>query len=90
MNAYLDILKHGLVITGFVAVMMVVIEYLNVLTWGNWQSRLVKNRYGQYAVAAFLGATPGCLGAFTVVSMYTHGMLTHGALIACMVATMGG
>lgn len=89
MNAYLDIVKHGLVITGFVTVMMVVIEYLNVITRGDWQSRLVKSPWGQYVVAAFLGATPGCLGSFTVVSMYTHGMLTHGAVIACMVATMG-
>ena len=32
MNACIDIFRHALTITGFVAVMMLVIEYVNVLT----------------------------------------------------------
>jgi hypothetical protein len=88
-SATIDIFKHALTITSFVAVMMLVVEYLNVWSRGRWQSHLAKSRWGQYLLAAFLGATPGCLGAFAVVGMYAHGSLTHGAAVAAMIATMG-
>ena len=81
--------KHALMITGFVFTMMVVIEYLNVLTRGLWQARLVGHRWGQYVLAATLGATPGCLGAFAVVAMYSHGVVSLGAVVAAMIATSG-
>lgn len=42
-----------------------------------------------YFVAVRLGATPGCLGPFAVVALYTHGMLPFGALVGCMIATSG-
>ncbi|MBN2505758.1 MAG: arsenic efflux protein [Verrucomicrobia bacterium] len=85
----IEVLKHALAITSFVAVMMLVIEYVNVLTQGAWLVRLTQNQWGQYVLGAFLGATPGCLGAFAVVSLYMHGRLTHGAVIATMIATAG-
>ena len=37
-----DSLTHALMITGFVFVMMLVIEYLNVLTQGVWQNELAR------------------------------------------------
>ncbi|MFP4673493.1 MAG: putative manganese transporter [Opitutales bacterium] len=89
MDAFFDITKHTLTITGFVSVIMLVIEYVNVFTQGAWQTHLAGHRWGQYVLAALLGATPGCLGAFSVVGMYSHGVLTHGAMIAAMIATMG-
>ena len=76
-------------ITAFVSVMMLVIEYVNVLTQGQLQERLSQRRWGQYALAAFLGATPGCLGAFAVVAMYSHRSLSLGAVVAAMIATSG-
>ncbi len=76
-------------ITGFVFVMMLVIEYINVLTSGDWQQRLARHQWGQYVAAAFLGAIPGCLGAFVVVAMYSHRVLTLGAVVAAMIATSG-
>ena len=39
--------------------------------------------------AALLGATPGCVGAFACVTLYTHGLISLGAIVACMVATCG-
>lgn len=89
METATHILKHALVITGFVSVMMLVIEYLNVLTRGSWQERLTGHRWGQYLLAATLGATPGCLGAFAVVAMYSHGAVTVGAVVTAMIATSG-
>lgn len=81
--------QHALMITGFVFVMMVVVEYLNVLTRGSWQQTLVRWKWGQYVLAALLGATPGCLGAFVTVAMYSHGILSLGAVVAAMIATSG-
>lgn len=85
----LSVIKHALMITGFVAVMMLVIEYLNVLSRGKWQEELASRPWAQYLLAAFLGATPGCLGAFAVVSMYAHRRLSLGAVVAAMIATSG-
>jgi hypothetical protein len=82
-------LTHGFMITGFVFVMMVVIEYLNVLTQGVWQHGLRGSRWQQYLLAAFLGATPGCLGAFAVVALYSHRVVSLGAVVATMIATSG-
>jgi len=69
--------------------MMLLIEYINVQTLGNWQQVLKRNRWGQYLIAAFLGATPGCLGAFSVVALYSHSVVSFGALVAAMIATSG-
>jgi hypothetical protein len=76
-------------ITSFVLIMMLLIEYINVQTRGIWQQTLKKNRFGQYLLGAFLGVVPGCLGAFTVVSLYSHRALSFGALVAAMIATSG-
>jgi len=85
----MEVVKHALMITSFVFVMMLVIEYLNVLTSGTWQKRLVGHKWGQYVVAAILGAIPGCLGAFAVVAMYSHRIITFGAVVTAMIATSG-
>lgn len=85
----LEVAGHALMITGFVFVMMLVIEYLNVLTRGNWDRVIARWRWGQSVFSSFLGATPGCLGAFAVGSLYMHRVLTLGALVAAMVATSG-
>jgi len=82
-------LKHALMITGFVFVMMLVIEYLNVLSRGVWQEALRGGRWRQYLLAAALGVSPGCLGAFAVVSLYMHRTVTPGAVVAAMIATSG-
>ena len=69
--------------------MMLIIEYVNVLTKGDWQESLKKYPWMQYVLAAFLGATPGCLGAFTIVALYTHNVVSFGALVTVMIATSG-
>ncbi len=84
-----DILRQTILITGFVIVMMLVVEYLNVLTSGVWQARLAGGVWGQYLLAALLGITPGCLGAFAAVAMYSHGVIGLGAIVTAMIATSG-
>jgi hypothetical protein len=83
------VVAHGLMITGFVAVMMLAVEYVNVLTQGVWYRALSTGRWRQYLLAALLGAIPGCLGSFVVVSLYAHRRLTIGAVVTAMIATIG-
>lgn len=82
-------LIHAVMITGFVSMMMVVIEYINILSEGIWQKGLRGGSWKQYVLASSLGATPGCLGAFAVVSLYSHREITLGAVVAAMIATSG-
>ncbi len=85
----IGVFKHALMITSFVLIMMLLIEYINVQTRGSWQQSLKKTRLGQYVLGAVLGVIPGCLGAFTVVSLYSHRTVSFGALVAAMIATSG-
>jgi hypothetical protein len=43
----------------------------------------------QIIIAALLGITPGCMGEFTVVSLYTHRMMGLAGLVTVMIATSG-
>ena len=93
MDTFVSGLQHSIIhatmITGFVAMMMLLIEYLNVFSQGVWQRGLRGGRWKQYLLASFLGATPGCLGAFAAVSLYSHREISLGALVAAMIATSG-
>jgi len=85
----IEVLKHALMITGFVFVMMLIIEYINVQTKGLWQNNLAESKWKQYFLAAFLGAIPGCLGAFTAVTLFSHRIISFGAVVTAMIATSG-
>jgi len=85
----LGILRQTLMISSFVFIMMLLIEYINVQTQGRFQDLIKKSRFRQYFLSVFLGALPGCLGAFTVVSLYSHKVLSFGSLVATMIATSG-
>ncbi|MEA2095584.1 MAG: putative manganese transporter [Candidatus Cloacimonadota bacterium] len=89
MKIIIEVLKHALMITGFVFVMMLIIEYINVQTKGLWQSNLTESKWKQYFLAAFLGAIPGCLGAFTAVTLFSHRIISFGAVVTAMIATSG-
>ena len=84
-----DVGAQALRVTAFVAIMMIAVEYLNVLTRGTWARALSASPSRQYLLAVLLGATPGCLGAFAVVALYSHRMVSFGALVAAMIATSG-
>jgi uncharacterized membrane protein YuzA (DUF378 family) len=89
MKDFLEILNHTLLISGFVFSMMLFIEYLNVLTKGEWQKKLKRNKFGQIILGVLFGIVPGCLGSFTIVSLYSHGVVSFGALTATMIASTG-
>lgn len=89
MDILLENIEHALMITVFVFVMMVLVDYINVLSRGRLQRLASGGRFKQYLVAALLGVLPGCLGSFMAVSLYVHGLISFGALSACMIATAG-
>ena len=84
-----EIFKHALVITVFVIIMMLLIEYLTVQTRGRWYQKFDRYPFLQILAAAFLGLLPGCLGVYIVVSLYVHRIFNFAALTAAMIATSG-
>ena len=89
METIYKIFLNALMITGFVFVMMLIIEYVNVQSRGIWQKKLIGNKWQQYLVAGILGVIPGCLGAFTMVALFSHRLVSFGALVTTMIATSG-
>ena len=85
----MDALRNSILITGLVTVMMMMIESLNIESDGLVFRGLKKTRIGQVVIGALLGSVPGCMGGFATVSLYTHGLLSFGALIAMMIASSG-
>jgi len=85
----LGVLQHTLMITFFVLIVMLMIEYITVLSKGKWSKPFRKSGYLQIFVASLLGLTPGCLGAFTAVSLYIHRTFNFAALLTAMIATTG-
>jgi hypothetical protein len=76
-------------ITGFVFAMMLLVEYMNVATAGLAARWLEKQGVLGYAAVVLVGAFPGCLGAFTDVTLYIHRIISLGALVGSMVAASG-
>lgn len=85
----LEIVSKTLMITVFVTVMMLVVEYVNVQSRGRVFHVFTGGKFRQYFLAAVLGAVPGCLGAYVVVALYTHRKVSIGALVAAMISTSG-
>lgn len=93
MEMILHLLGHSLLnailISGLVVIMMIMIESLNIESKGGFFAGLAKSRVGGVLVGAILGVIPGCLGGFATVSLYTHRLLSFGALVAMMIASAG-
>lgn len=82
-------LRTAVLVTGLVVIMMMLIEVFNVRSSGRMFSGLRNRRFGQVLLSALLGAIPGCMGGFASVSLYTHGLISFGALVAMMIASSG-
>ena len=82
-----DVLRNSILITGLVITMMLLIEYINVQTQGQLSGRLRNSSFFQVVLGSLLGLIPGCMGGFATVSLYTHGVIGLGALVAMMIAS---
>ena len=72
-----------------VTILLIVIEYLEVKFKDRIRELITGRPLNQYVMASLLGAVPGCMDAFLVVSLYIHGMVGFGALAAVMLSTAG-
>ena len=72
-----------------VTMLMILIEYLEVKFKDKIREVITGNPLNQYVMASLLGAIPGCMDAFLVVSLYIHGMVGFGGLTAVMLSTAG-
>ena len=89
LDILLDALRAAVLITGMVVMMMMMIESLNIESRGRFFARLQRSKIGQIIISALLGAIPGCMGGFASVSLFSHGMISFGALVAMLIATSG-
>jgi len=86
----IDLLKESIQISLLVAVMMILVDLLNVVTKNKLESFFINARkFKQYVLASLIGTVPGCIGGFTNVSLYIHGLISFGALAGAMVAVSG-
>lgn len=86
----LKVFGQTIQITLLVFIMMIIVDLINVWTRGKIGQLLKKGKqWRQYVIASFIGTIPGCVGAFTNVSLYIHGMISFGALVGAMVAVSG-
>lgn len=89
MHILWEALRESVSITLLVLALMAVVESINISSSGRLFRKLHGKPVAEVALACLLGAIPGCAGGFVVVSMFTHRMLSFGALIAGMIATFG-
>jgi len=86
---FFEALKESISITLLVLLLMAVVESINISSSGRLFQKLHGKPVLEVAMACLLGAIPGCAGGFVVVSLFTHRLLSFGALIGGMVATFG-
>lgn len=89
LHLVVEVLKNGYLITSLVLVMMIMIEYVNVASAGKWFGKIHKNSFKQVVLGSLLGLIPGCIGGFAAVSLFSHGIIGLGALVAAMVSSSG-
>ena len=84
-----DVFKNAVLVSGLVVILMMMIESLNIESRGHLFASLSSGRISGVLLGAFLGVIPGCMGGFATVSLYSHRMLSFGALVAMMTASSG-
>ncbi len=83
------VVSDTVMVTGFVFVMMLVVEFANVASAGLLRQRLRGGGLATLVGAGLLGTAPGCLGSFAAVALYVHEAVPFGALVTTMIATSG-
>lgn len=84
-STFIESLKIILMVT----LLMVLIEFLELRFKDKIRGLITRKPMNQYVIASLLGAIPGCIDAFFIVSLYAHGLVGFGALTAVMLSTAG-
>ncbi|MCK5313341.1 MAG: arsenic efflux protein [Desulfobacteraceae bacterium] len=86
---FLSTFKHALMISFFVFVMMLLVDFIDTISKKRMSDILKGGKWRQYTLSSFFGSIPGCLGAFMNVSLYVRGIIGFGAVVGGMIATSG-
>ena len=89
LDAILVTLSETVKIILMVTVLMFVVEFMELKFKGAIREKITKSPINQIVIASILGAIPGCIDAFFVVSLYANGLVGFGALTAVMLSTAG-
>lgn len=89
LDLFVHVLRQSILITGLVLIMMLMIEYFNIQSKGQWLGKIQGSKFKQILLGSFLGLIPGCIGGFAAVSLFTHKMISLGALVAMMICSSG-
>lgn len=76
-------------IISIITVLMTVVEWLGIKFKGKIETLLTRNIQTQIIGSSLLGVIPGCIDAFLIVSLYSHGLVGFGSLVAVMLSTAG-
>ncbi len=86
----INVIGETLQISLFITAMMIIVDAVNIWSRGKISNLLRgKSKSRQYVIASFIGTIPGCLGGFTDVTLYMHGLISFGALAGSMIASSG-
>lgn len=76
LDAIFKIVKESIQISFLVAIMMILVDLLNVFTKRKLESYFIKVRkFKQYILSSLIGTIPGCVGGFTNVALWTFSAL---------------
>jgi len=89
MSIFWHSLKEAVVITYFVFIMMVMVDFFNVWGRGKMSKLVGSHKLSQYVIAPLLAVIPGCMGAFMIVSFFVNGMISFGSLAGGMITACG-
>jgi len=76
-------------IIAIVTILMILIDWIEINFRDKIRKYLTAKPSNQIVGSSLLGAIPGCIDAFFIVSLYSHGLVGFGALIAVMLSTAG-
>ncbi|MCX7829742.1 MAG: arsenic efflux protein [Acidobacteria bacterium] len=89
LKTFFEILRVALLVTSFVFTMMMLVEFINAITKGFAAKWLSKGNLFAFFLVGVIAATPGCLGGFTTVALFIHGVISRGMLVGSMIASSG-
>ena len=75
-------------VSSFVGMTLLIFTFLEKKNF-NLQKMILNNRRFEIPICSFLGAIPGCGGAIMVMSLFTRGVVSFGAILAALISTMG-
>ncbi|MGI6291361.1 MAG: putative manganese transporter [Bacteroidales bacterium] len=89
LHTIIEVITQTIMITFLVIMMMMIIEFIRFKTNGKWDTTIKNKKSIQILMGAAIGMIPGCIGSFTVVSLFTHRIVGVGALLAALLASFG-